>query len=190
MTRTDLTTVVKEVHDMSNATIARVVTQGERAASTTMQTLVMSLVDACYATFDGADIEKAQQDDILTRIENDASWKGTSSAGARQSEWRSCLIAYPYYLAEACKQFRIDFGELRRSHMLKLAREVVKHENWRDAVTTVVKSFNKKKTPGAGRAGTIGMGIGIIKNVQTRVRKEIAFRKELATLCAKYGIAY
>ena len=175
---------------MSIATIVRVVTQHEKTASNTMQALVMSLVDECYLTFEGADIEKAQQDDILSRIESDASWKGSSSADARKSEWRSCLIAYPYYFADACKQFKKDFGELRRGHMLKLAREVVKTENFRDAVTTVVKFFSKKKPPVAGRVASIGMGIGIIKNVQTRARKVIAFRKELAALCAKYDIAY
>ena len=175
---------------MSNAAIARVVTQHEKATSNTMQALVMALVDACYATFDGADIEKEQQDDILTRVENDASWKGTSSAGARQSEWRSCLIAYPYYFAEACKEFKKAYGELRRNHMLKIARAVVKHENWRDAVTTVVKSLKAKAAGSGGRTATIGMGLGIIKNFQSRAKNVIAFRKELAVLCKKYDIAY
>ena len=164
---------------MSNAIIARVVTQAERAASKTMQVMVLALVDACYDTYNGDEIDKAQQDDILSKIENDASWKGTASAGARVSEYRACLIAYPYYLADACKLFRTQFGELRRGHMLKLAREVMKHENWRDAVTTVVKSFKAKASAGAGRVATIGMGLGIIKNLLTRSRKVIQFRKEL-----------
>ena len=175
---------------MSNAIIARVVTQAERAASMTMQVMVLALVDACYDTYNGKDIDKAQQDDILSKIENDASWKGSASAGARVSEYRACLIAYPYYLAEACKWFRKEFGELRRVHMLKLAREVVKHESWKDAVTTVVKAFKAKKSTGTGRAATIGMGLGIIKNLQTRKRNIIAFRKELVKLCKKFDIAY
>ena len=150
---------------MSNATIARTITSNEKKASDTMQTLVMAMVAECYNTFDGDDIPKDQQDDILTRVAKDSTWGDTDAEGARKSEWRACLIAYPYYFAEACKLFRKEHGELRRAHMLKIARAVVKHESYREAVTTVVKSLAAK---GKGRKATLGMGLGIIKNLQTR----------------------
>ena len=162
----------------------------ESTVSVTIQNTVKDLVASCYATFDGEDITKEQVLAIQDAATIDAPWKGTSSEGARRSELKALLVAYPYYLGEACGMLRRDFGELRRMHVLMLARELIKVADWKDAVTTVVKKLQSKKAPGSGRKATIGMGLGIIKNFQSRARNAIAFRKELALFCEKHNIAY
>ena len=159
----------------------------------TMSEMVRGLVASCTTTFGGDDMTPEQITSVQDACTADAKWKGTSAEGARRSEIKACLIAYPYYFGEACDAFRKEFGELRRSHVLMIARQVPKHESWRDAVTTVVKSI-KSSVKGAGRIASVGMGLGIIKNTQVQKglskSKLNAFRRELASLCKEYGIAY
>lgn len=175
---------------MTMRRIVKAFTSFENAVSQTMQQQVIALVDACTAEYAGDDVPKADVLAIQDAVASDSKWKGSSSEGVRRSEIKACLTAYPYYFGEACTAFRKDFGELRRNHMLAVARELPKHEEWRDAVTTVVKRMREKAKKVTSRKPTIGMGLGIIKNLQTRSRKIIAFRKELAVLCAKYDISY
>lgn len=160
----------------------------------TMSEMVMGLVAACTTTYGGDDMTPEQINEVQDACTKDAKWKGTSAEGARRSEIKACLIAYPYYFGEACNAFRKEFGELRRSHVLMLARQVPKHESWRDAVTAVVKTIKSKASAGAGRIASVGMGLGIIKNTQVQKgltkSKLNAFRRELASLCKEYGIAY
>ena len=175
---------------MSMKTVVKAVSGMDSVVSQTLQSVVMKLVDACTATYGGEDMTKSDILAVQDAVTADAPWKGTSSEGARRSEIKACLKAYPYYFHEAVRSFRLGFGELRRTHILMIARELPKHENWKDAVATVITRVKAKVKAGSGRVGTIGMGLGIIKKVQTRKRNEVAFRKELAALCKKHNINY
>ena len=160
----------------------------------TMQEMVMGLVASCTATYGGDDMTPIEILEVQNACTKDAKWKGTSAEAARRSEIKACLIAYPYYFGEACAMFRKQYGELRRTHVLMLARQVPKHESFKSAVTTVVKALKSKAKKGGGRIANLGMGLGIIKNTQTQKglskSKLNAFRRELATLCGEYGIKY
>jgi len=179
---------------MSIKTVVSSIRKLDSQVAITMSEMVMGLVNACTTTYGGDDMTDVEIKAVQDAVTKDASWKGSSAEGARRSEIKACLLAYPYYFGEACDLFRKQFGELRRSHVLMLARQVRKHESWKDAVTTVVKSLKSKASKGAGRIASVGMGLGIIKNTQVckglSKTKLNAFRRELAALCGEYGITY
>jgi hypothetical protein len=138
------------------------------------------------------DLDAAEVTTVVTQVTEQSTWKGTSSEKARQSEVRSIISAYTG-IEKAAREFRKDYGELRREHFIKLAREIPKCETPVDAALIVSDYYQKRdsnKKGGATKKASIGMGLGIIKNAQTRKRNEIAFRKELAVLCAKHNISY
>lgn len=151
----------------------------------TMQTMVLGLVDACTQTFSGEDMTPEQIANVQDEVTRDAPWKGSSSEGARRSEIKACLVAYPYYFAEACAMFRRDVGELRRTHVLKLARELVKHESWKAAVTTVVKSLKAKK---ASKSLTPAQKL---TNAMTQAinASDGALKNSLYALCRKHSVS-
>lgn len=110
--------------------------------------------------------------------------------GPRVSEWKAFAAAVPFGMVEGLRAY--PKGELTRVHMFGLARAIKKAGDYtrvKATVTEFIKSRDNKKASG-GRKATIGMGLGIIKNLETRARNVIAFRKELAALCKKHGIAY
>lgn len=110
---------------------------------------------------------------------------------ARVSEWKAFMQAVPFGLAEAVSHYP-KVGTLTRVKMFALARALIKEADY-SKYKTVAASVEKSSTAsrkGAGRKATIGMGLGIIKNAETRKRNEIAFRKDLAALCKKHGIKY
>lgn len=170
--------------------VAAAITGIESRVADTMVQVAADIANACQAAFGGLDAEKDDIKAIQNAVTETASWNGTSSADARRSEIKSVIRAYPY-IATAAKVFKAEFGELRREHFIKLCRMAPLYETPTDAALDCVGFFedrNDRKGGSAGRKATIGMGLGIVKNAQTRKRNEIAFRKALATLCAKHGI--
>lgn len=116
-----------------------------------------------------------------------------SKKGSRQSEWIAFALAVPYGMADAVRHYPKTGDSLTRVKLFGLAR-VLKRACDFDARKKLTERFAKDsaKAPskGTGRVATIGMGLGIIAKAQTRKPKEIAFRKELAKLCAKHGIKF
>lgn len=112
--------------------------------------------------------------------------------GPRQSEWVAFAMAVQFGMVEALQYYPKTGDTLTRVKMFGLARALNKAADFTAVKATVdafVKGLNAKST-GKGRKPTIGMAIGIIKNLETRARNIVAFRKDLAKLCAKHGITY
>lgn len=172
--------------------VAGAITGLTTAVANTFVEAAHDIAEACQDAFGGSiDIPAAEMVAIQNMVTESATWKGTSAEAARRSEIKSIVRAYPY-LETASKVFKREHGELRREHFVKLARMCPEYVSPTDAALDCVSFFEDKgkAKKGGGRVATIGMGLGIIKNTQTRVRKEIAFRKELAALCEKHGITY
>ena len=153
-----------------------------QSLANTVTELAIEVGEEIWNTF-GEDLTKETAQAIGDEIGGDV--------GPRVSEWKVFAEAVPFGMVEALKAY--PKGELTRVHMFGLARAVKRAADYthvKDTVAAFVKDRDTKKSKGAGRKPTVGMGIGIIKNLQTRDRKIIAFRKELAALCAKHGITY
>lgn len=109
------------------------------------------------------------------------------SATVRKSEWKAFFMAAHHGLADAIEYAGENVEGFNRIQLFKLCRILPTVRGFKKAVAQLTaKSNTPDKTP----AQKFGMGLGIIKNVQTRSAKFIAFRKELAALCAKHGIKY
>jgi len=172
--------------------VAAAITGIESRVADTMVQVASDIANACTVAFGGLDPAKDVIKAIVNTVAETASWNGTSSEAARRSEIKAVIVAYPY-IASAAKTFKRECGELRREQFIKLARMCPQYETPTDAALDCVGFFEdraNKKGSGAGRKGTIGMGLGIIKNVQTRAANVIAFRKALVLLCKKHGITY
>lgn len=175
---------------MSIKSIVTSIRKLDTQTAITMQEMVLGLVNACTATFGGEDMTAEQIAQVQDAVTKDAPWKGTSSEGARRSEVKACLKAYPYYFAEACAGFRKQHGELRRNHVLMIARAVPQHETWKLAVAAVVKKIKAKKvTTVVKPEKALQQALASIKNIETHNRKIIAFRKALAVLAAEHGVS-
>ena len=166
---------------MSTSTI---ITKGRKFSTAVCNTVTELAIDIAQDIWDtfGDDLTKDNAQDIGDGIGGDV--------GARVSEWKAFAMAVPFGMVEALRAY--PKGELTRIDMFRLARAVNKAGDYtrvKETVAAFVEARDSKKTS-KGRAPTIGMGLGIIKNLQTRSRKVIAFRKELAQLCQKYGITY
>lgn len=106
------------------------------------------------------------------------------SATVRKSEWKAFFMAAHHGLADAIEYAGDNVEGFNRVQLFKLCRILPTVRGFKKAVATLTQKSGTK------RKATIGMGLGIIKNLQTRKRNIIAFRKELAALCAKHGIEY
>ena len=166
---------------MSKATIVSKAKQFSERVSKTVVELAHDLAMETWNTFG---------DDITNEVAADMA-KEIDSVPARVSEWKAFFMAVPLGLPEAIKEYP-KHGTMTRIKMFALARACLKRADYSQFKLAVkdVESSASKKSKGAGRKATIGMGLGIIKNAETRKRNEIAFRKELAALCKKHGISY
>lgn len=140
------------------------------------------------------EIPKADLTTVVNAVADQSTWKGTKAEGARRSEVAALVVAYPF-LGTACDVFKREFGQLRREHMIKIARLCPDSATASDAAMRAVEFYETRAAKkGTARKGSIGMAIGIIKNLQDdpniSKRKLINFRKDLAALCEKHGISY
>lgn len=155
---------------------------------------VAGIADTCTDTYGGDVVPKADMTAILDGVEEISPWKGTTSAKVRRSEVQALVNSYPI-LSQACDQFRRQHGELRREHVLKIARLAPKAKNAKDCAAQAITFFKARANGPSGRVATLGMGLGIIKRAGDPPKgltktKFNAFRRDLAALCAEYGITY
>lgn len=175
---------------MSIKSIVSSIRKLDTQTAITMQEMVLGLVNACTATYGGEDMTALQLVEVQDAVTKDAPWKGTSSEGARRSEVKACLKAYPYYFAEACASFRKAHGELRRNHVLMIARAVPQHESWKDAVAAVIKKIKAKKvTTVVKDTVALKRALASIRSIETKTQNIIKFRKALAVLVAEFDVA-
>jgi hypothetical protein len=174
--------------------VANAITGLSAAVSNTFAEQAHAISSTCRDAFGSVnwDIDKQELAHVVDAVTDASPWAGTASESARRSEVTTVVKSYPF-LGKACDVFKKEFGELRREHLVKIARICPTAETAMDAGMLAVEFFEtreKNKGGATGKTATIGMGIGFIKNAQTRKRNEIAFRKELAALCKKHGINY
>ena len=175
--------------------IAGVVSGLGNAISNTFAQQAHEITKACQDVWgrENWDIDKADVTTVVNTVEENAPWKGTSSAAARRSEVTAIIKGYPH-LAKACDTFKREFGELRREHLVKIARIAPTSASAVDTAMLAVEFFetrDKERGKGASaKPKTISELVSGIFKVATRKRKEIAFRKELAALCQKHGVSY
>lgn len=175
--------------------VAASITGLGNAVSDTFANQAHEITNACQQVFgrENWDIDKADITTVVNTVEESAPWKGTSSAAARRSEVTAIIKGYPH-LAKACGDFKRMFGELRREHLVKIARIAPTSASAADTAGLAVEFFeNREKERGKGggaKPKTIAELVSGIFKVQTRSKKQIAFRKDLANLCKKHGIAY
>lgn len=130
--------------------VAQAITGLTSAVSNTFVESAHDIANACQAAFDGS-IE-FEADDILAiqdGVEEQSAWKGSSSAGARRSEVKSIVGAYPW-IEPAARAFKREYGELRREHFVKLARMCPQYETPTDAALDCVTFFEDRGSSGAG----------------------------------------
>ena len=165
--------------------ISSAVTSAIGAIKNTLREQVTSLVTACNNEFGGDympdKIAKAISESVATEL----GWKG-KTATVRKSEVRSVLGAYPF-LVEGMKEYERATGNIGWHSMVKLARQLPLHNTTKAAVNACIKKVEGAKL---STSKQFGRALGMLKNIKTRAPKQIAFRKELAKLCAKHGIAY
>lgn len=168
---------------MSKATIiSKARSMSEQIAKTVVETAKEIAMD--FWNVYGNDASKDDITELATAIGGDVP--------ARVSEWRAFFRAVPYGLVEALGEYP-KHDTLTRVKLFALCRELPKHDysQFRETVKAFVKGLNAKS---AGKPKTpeqkLGMGLGVIKNIQTRSAKLKAFRRDLAKLCEKHGINY
>ena len=146
--------------------VAAAITGLTSAVSNTFVESAHDIAEACQQAFGGS-IE-FEADDILSiqnSVEEQSAWKGSSSAGARRSEVKSIVGAYPW-IEPAARAFKREYGELRREHFVKLARMCPEYETPTDAALDCVSFFEERgennggtKTPAEKLASGFTMAI-------------------------------
>jgi hypothetical protein len=175
--------------------IAASITGLGNAVSNTFAESAHEITSACQEVFgrENWDIDKADITTVVNTVAEAAPWKGTTSETARKSEVIAIIKGYPH-LAKACQDFRRTYGELRREHLVKIARIAPTSASAADTAGLAVEFFETRdKSRGKGatpKAKSITELVSGIFKVSTRKQKEIKFRKELAALCLKHDITY
>lgn len=172
-------------------TIVTAVRKFDTAIKRTLVTESKNVAEAVWNQF-GDECSREDAAAVAKEIASDAPWKGSSSEPARVSEWKAFVFAVQYGLPEAVSYYQRTYANFTRHVLFTLARECIKlgAGEHKKAADNVAKRVKKGPTGnGASRKPTLGMGLGIIKNLPSR-GKMVAFRKELAQLCKKYGYTF
>jgi len=169
--------------------IATVVRKARKFNSRVAATVVEAAQDVAQEIWDTcSDNDGNIAKDVATSIGEGI----VDEKGPRQSEWIAFATSVQYGMVEALGYYAKTGDTLTRVKMFGLARALNKAQDFtafKSVVDGFVKGLKSKASKGT-RTPTIGMGLGIIKNLQTKARNVIAFRRELAALCKKHGIQY
>jgi hypothetical protein len=175
-------TTQTQVKKISNA-----ITGMESKVADTMVQVAHDIASACQSVFKGLTPEAADIKAIQDQVADSATWKGSSSEGARRSEIKSIVVAYPY-LETACKVFKREFGELRREHFVKLARMAPQYETPTDAALDTV-AFFEERGASTGNAATPKQKLAAgLSQAIANVGENAALKRALYNLCKKHSI--
>lgn len=162
---------------------AKCVTAARKFDKTTQKTLLSEAINVALAvTGEWEDMTDIQAAELAE--ETVADYK-PSVKKVRKSEWKQFYMAAHHGMSDALEYIEAQDITFSRVKLFQLARVLPTVRGFKKAVEQVV---NPPK--GKGRKANIGMGLGIIKNLETRDKKIIAFRRDLAKLCEKHGIKY
>ena len=151
-------TPVKKLRAVAKALtdLAATTDTSQSAMSYTFQTQGAAITEVCRNAFGPANWDIAPRDivAITGMVEETATWKGTTSAGARRSELIAIVKGYPF-LGDAVAMFRDgNGGNISRQQFLKLARLAPNNKSAKataqaglELVKAKKKSGNKPLTP-------------------------------------------
>ena len=156
------------------------------AVSNTFVESASTIAAACSQAFGGSlDIATEDLTVIQDNVENDSTWKGSSSAGARRSEIKAIVLAYTG-IETAAKTFKREYGELRREHFVKLAREIPQCETATDAALITCEFFEARGAK-SGKSQTrdqkLASGMTMAIN-----NADAGLKRSLYNLCKKHNI--
>ena len=167
--------------------ISAAITGIESKVADTMVQVAHDIANACQSVFKGLTPEAGDIKAIQDQVADSATWSGTSSEGARRSEIKSIVTAYPY-IETAAKVFKREYGELRREHFVKLCRMAPQYETPTDAALDTVAFFEDRgamKGKSAPPAQKLAQGMTqAINNTGTND----ALKRALYNLCKKHDI--
>jgi hypothetical protein len=130
--------------------VSKAITDIAVAVSNTFVDQAKAIADAGFEAFKGNAPTKEEVTTVVNTVTESASWKGSKSEAARQSEVRSIVNAYQY-IGKAAPVFKREYGELRREHFVKLARMCPAYETPTDAALDTVTFFEKRDSKTGGK---------------------------------------
>jgi len=177
---------------MSTATalkkVSNAITGLTSAVSNTFVESASNIAAACHDAFGGSlDIDAADITRVQDNVADSASWKGTSSEGARRSEIKAIMLSYTG-LETATKTFRREFGELRREHFVKIAREIPQCETATDAGLIAAEFFETRgKKDSKSQTPAQKLAVGMTQAINN-TGDNAALKRALYNLCKKHSI--
>lgn len=165
--------------------IANVLSKTINGLTDTLVKNVTSLVTQCANQYGGNEIPAKDLTAICNQVSEAQGWEGRT-ATSRKSEIKAMLVAYPWLESGVAKYVK-QTGSIGYTKTVQLARKLMLFESVGDAVTDVIEG---SKPASVTPVKAFGRALGMLKNVSGVPSKYVAFRKELATLCAKHGIKY
>lgn len=171
--------------------VAQAVTGLGVAVSNTFAEQAHAITNAAREAFGNVnwEIDGAELDNVCETVRESAPWKGTGSEAARMSETRAIVKAYPF-LATAADVFKREYGELRREHLVKVARICPTAETATDAGQLAVEFFEARdKNRGAGKGATSGDKLAAaMAQAINNCGDNASLKRSLYSLCKKHGI--
>ena len=146
--------------------------------------IVTQCVSAVQQVYRGAEVPKADLAFIADNVARSRGWS-SKSAQSRKSEVRKIVRNY-LRIPEALKLYTAKVDSFTWHDAIKLTTQLNKDQTVRQAVSAML-SAPKAKAPTA--MSVFGASINRIKNIETRSKKIIAFRKDLTKLLDKHGLA-
>lgn len=169
--------------------VSNAITGLTSAVSNTFVESASNIAAACRDAFDGSlDIAKDDITAIQNHVAEHSSWKGTSAEGARRSEIKSIVLAYTG-LETATKVFKREFGELRREHFIKLAREIPQCETPTDAALIAVDFYETRGSKSKGKSLTQSEKLAAALKQALANTSGSKMNEALVAFCTKYKIA-
>jgi hypothetical protein len=168
--------------------VASAITGMSTAVSNTFVESASNIAAACHDAFGGSlEIEAGDIIAIQDNVTEGASWKGSSSEGARRSEIKAIVLAYTG-IETAAKVFKREHGELRREHFVKLAREIPQCETPTDAAIIAAQFFETRGSKG-GKGMTQAQKLaGGLTQAINNVGDNAVLKRALYNLCKKHSI--
>ena len=165
------------------------------AVSNTFAEQAKNLTDVGREAFGNAcwEIPKDELDKIADLVAENSTWKGTSSEAARRSEVTTVVKAYPF-LGTASAAFKREYGELRREHLVKIARLCPDSATATDAAGRAIEFFETRakkrgKSKSKKPADTLASSMEHAIDAATEIGNA-SLAKSLRTLAKKHGIAF
>lgn len=172
-----------QLKDVGNA-----ITGMTSAISNTFVEQAHAIAEAGHNAWGGSlDIKDADITTVVKQVTDNATWKGTTSEKARQSEVKAICKAYTF-IETGSRVFKREYGELRREHFVKLARMCPEYATATDAALDCVDYFQTRKVgnkqkPAEKLASAMSSAINVAREL-----KNDALANSLTNLARKHAV--